>query len=635
MARLSVIFLLIYGLAFGQVTDGKDKKLQIAFLADIHLQDIYGSFQDSDYKGIINPKTGKYTLLRTMESQLHSTRLFNENYFALLAALDDIALRGIKLVALPGDYSDDGQPVNVRGLHKMLSEYTARYQMQFFITTGNHDPSRPFLQQAGKDDFMGTNGRKQPIFSRIGMHNQSTDELPPVISPDISKMGYEGIISELKEFGFFPIRDYIFWATPFSSYTPENYSYELALAQSSLSGRNYEVSPGCPVPDASYVVEPVEGLWLLALDGNTYIPKYNCDPKAPDNYSGADLGYNNVLSNKQHLLKWAKKIAADANRLGKTLIAFSHYPMVDFNDGASEEIGALMGIEKWQLERVPQQDVAAAFADAGIKIHFAGHMHINDTGSYTSKNGNTLVNIQTPSLAAYVPAYKLLAVKNSGDLEIETVVIGEVKRFDELFDLYRMEDDFLKSHKSGNSWDAAILNTKSYREFTKYHLKELVRLRFLPEDWPLAFKDFLSNISGKNLLLLAHMQGKEPIDSLIKNKLRFGQQWTKAEQDIKAMLQTEKMHEDALQWSGMDFINDFYLLRSADQLAIPDIPADRFRQYKIIMDIFFENYVANPEDTNKKNLWLFLTIFDKFLEGAPAGHFMVNSKTGEVTEFQK
>src|SRR6187402_1288761 len=123
---------------------------QIAFLSDVHLQDLFGTFSDNDYKGILNPKTGKYTLIRTMASQLHSTRIFNENYFAFIAALEDIAKRKIKYVALPGDYTDDGQPIHVRGLEKILAQYSKKYSIEFFITTGNHDPVGPFAQDSGK-----------------------------------------------------------------------------------------------------------------------------------------------------------------------------------------------------------------------------------------------------------------------------------------------------------------------------------------------------------------------------------------------------------------------------------------------------------------------------------------------------
>lgn len=50
--------------------------------------------------------------VRSMEAQVQSTRLFNENYYAFLAALDDVAHRDIRWVVLPGDLTDDGQFFN-------------------------------------------------------------------------------------------------------------------------------------------------------------------------------------------------------------------------------------------------------------------------------------------------------------------------------------------------------------------------------------------------------------------------------------------------------------------------------------------------------------------------------------------
>lgn len=65
-------------------------EIEIAFLSDIHLQDVYAELQSPDFNGILNPKTGKYATIRTMKSQLNSTRLFNENYFAFISALEDL-----------------------------------------------------------------------------------------------------------------------------------------------------------------------------------------------------------------------------------------------------------------------------------------------------------------------------------------------------------------------------------------------------------------------------------------------------------------------------------------------------------------------------------------------------------------
>src|SRR5690606_22391000 len=115
------------------------------------------------------------------------------------------------------------------------------------------------------------------------------------------------------------------------------------------------------------------------------------------------LGYNNVLTHKTHLFDWVKTISEEAKRLNKTLIAFSHYPMIDFNDDASKDLKTFFGGNKWQLERVPEEKVAQLFSEAGITIHVAGHMHINDTGIRTFANGKSLVNIQSPSIAAYIP----------------------------------------------------------------------------------------------------------------------------------------------------------------------------------------------------------------------------------------
>jgi 3',5'-cyclic AMP phosphodiesterase CpdA len=594
--------------------------VQIAFLADVHLQDIYGRPSDTDYKGILNPKTGKYTLVRTMEAQLHSTRLFNENYFAFLAALDDIAQRGIKYVALPGDYSDDGQPLNIRGLQTILNEYTHEYGIQFFITTGNHDPVGPFAKEGGKTDFLGTDGKRQPVFSKEGLYTaNATNELTTIVSKDISMMGYTGITDYLKDFGFFPKEDYKFWATPFSTYSPADYNYEKAEREAVLEKRTYEVAPGYTVPDVSYIVEPVKGLWLMAIDGNVYIPKSTSDgnPENPDNYSGASIGYNNVLSNKKHLIDWVQKMAAEAKLRGKTLIAFSHYPMVDYNDDASAQLSELFGKGKWQLERVPVEDVAQSFANAGLQVHFAGHMHINDTGIRTTPEGNTLVNIQTPSLAAYIPAYKLLTIKGS-ELEVETITVNNVPRFNELFDLYKMEHDFLESQKATDVWDDAILKTKSYHDFTQWHLKELVRLRFLPDDWAKPFTDFLLQQTGEDLLVLA----------------------SKSDIETKTALKEAGLKRKGFKkWNGFDLIFDFYRLHSADELALSDIGNERIKQYKFLIGAYLNKYTTEEliidDNPNLDRLKHLFSIMDKFLHADPADHFSIDLKTGTVKDLKK
>lgn len=631
---LAVFFLI---LCSGTILAQKQKNLegvQVAFLADVHLQDLFGSFSDNDFKGVLNPQNQKYVLMRTMASQLHSTRIFNENYFAFIAALEDIAKRKIKYVALPGDYTDDGQPIHVKGLEKILDQYSKKYNIEFFITTGNHDPVGPFAQESGKEDFLGKDGKSQPIYSKEGLYKPNlTIEQPVVVTADIAKMGYLGITENLRNFGFYPNKKYKFWATPFSTYTSQNYSFEKASKSALLSNRVYNVAPGFEVPDVSYVVEPVEGLWLMAIDGNVYIPKKNDgDPKDSGSYSEASTGYNNVLSNKKHLIKWVEEISEQARQQGKTLIAFSHFPMIDFNDDASAEIKELLGPNKWQLNRVPVEEVAQVFADAGLKIHFGGHMHINDTGVRTSSKGNTLVNIQTPSLAAYIPAYKLLTIKKDNLVDIQTITIDKVPGYDALFDLYKMEYQFLESQNTKDIWNIDILKTKSYHDFTDFHLKELVRLRFLKDDWPDSFKNFILNVSAYDLFVLANIKSVQDFDYNLKHKDEFQKQWIEAEGKTGLFLSENKIKPEDLNWTGYDFLVDFYRFRSADELALVDVGTAKAKQYKVLSQLFFENHKddASKEKPLQNQMRLFLIIFNKFMQEVPADHFSVDLKTGEI-----
>jgi hypothetical protein len=577
------------------------KDFKIAFLSDVHLQNLYGELSDSDYKGVFNPGNGRYVLGRTMDAQLHSTRLFNENYFAFLAALDDVVSRGVKYVVLPGDFSDDGQPLNVRGLQEILHDYESKYGLHFTAITGNHDPVRPFPMDAGKTDYLGADGKPQVLMSKTGMYSpKSKDENPVVITRDIHKMGYAEILDEMGDFGFFPKASDRYWETPFSGYTYDDYSFEQARQEANLKNRQYAIPPAnLVVPDVSYLEEPVNGLWLLAIDGNVYVPKEGAAADGTDsqNYNGASVGYNEVLTHKKHLLNWVKKVCEEAAKRGKVLIAFSHYPMVEFYDDASPEIRKLLGDGSMELHRVPAEEVARAFAAAGIRLHFGGHMHINDTGIRTYNDGKFLVNVQVPSLAAYIPAYKLLTIHNAGQMEVETVRLDSVPRFRELFPLYEREYARLDRLKCPSIWNHDILKTKNYHDYTAFHLKELVRLRFLQADWPEDLREFIVNSTARQM-----------IGFVLKNSQQSG-------------LDSVSNPGD---WTGEELIYDLYRLRSADKLAFPDIGKGRLAQYRRFFRFIAQATPNADVKTRIEQLKGLGVIFEHFMTGAPANHFRIN-----------
>jgi hypothetical protein len=305
------------------------------------------------------------------------------------------------------------------------------------------------------------------------------------------------------------------------------------------------------VPDSSYLVEPVEALWLLAIDANVYIPKAEGfdlnNIQNPDNFSGSgNAGYNKMFSHKTHVMKWVADVVKRAEQSGKTLIAFSYFPMSEFYNGQSNLIGDYFGEDNFQLARRPQDQVSQKLAATGVKVHVGGHMHINDTGFTRGLDGQFLVNIQAPSIAAYVPAYKVLTITANNNIDVQTMVLNDVPRFDELFEHYQQEHDTLKKSGSPKLWDQAILSAKSYREFTYWHIRELTRQRFVPREWPQDMRDLMLSFSGQDASAKAF-----------------------------ALASAGLTLADFSKWNGLDLAVYFYRLRNPGQLALHDIQASR------------------------------------------------------------
>jgi hypothetical protein len=585
---------------------------QVAFLSDIHLQDVYADLKSTEFKGVLNPKTGKYATIRMMEAQLNSTRLFNENYFALYAALNELVKREIKLVALPGDFTDDGQAMNVKKLRQILDSYVIEHQMRFFITTGNHDPVSPYKSIGGKNDFLGLNGNRQAIWSEIPTYLKP--EGPIAISAQISHWGYEEITHELKDYGFFPSEKDLFWSHPFMKLDYEGYSFAKVRDLAELDYRTFPIDGGkLFIPDASYLVEPVEGLWLIAIDGNVYLPN-----SKSGYYTSSSIGFNLTIDQKNHQLDWIKNVVAEAKRLNKTLISFIHYPLVDFNDGASEELKSLFGFSKFQLNRIPNKEMSEAYLAAGLGIHFAGHMHSNDTGVFEDSLGNRLVNIQVPSLSAFPPAYKILSFPSEDMIKIETEILDSVPRMDEFFDLYQMEWNYSATTKK-ETWNQKVLASKNYLEYTEFHLNELIRLRFLKEDWPKELKDQLLKWNLQEFTYWASLQDGILSKSFLDNGIQ-----NQGLAKILSLFQISRAQwQELSNTTGQDLIQDFYRVKNAGDLAITPDRIERYNLYSILFD---QIKLKSKSDHSilDNQLILFAEIFSKMLNGLPSEDFLID-----------
>ncbi|MGR5000966.1 metallophosphoesterase [Vibrio celticus] len=676
-----------------------DSAVQVAFMPDIHFHDVYGDFQDGSFAGLPNSMSGKNATIRTMESQMNSTRLFNENYFAMIAALDDVVERGVKYVALPGDFSDDGQPIHMRGLVSIFDHYRDTYGLEFFAAPGNHDPVRPFTIPAGKSDYLGEGGKKQRIYSRgkeecVGYDDEWTtipgegDNLATICTEEVREWGYEEIMSILGTHGFYPQQDYLYFEMPYSSdQARTNYSYDLAKEEAAFDKRMYEIcyegtggsykesgySSCSEVPDTSYLVEPVKGLWLLAIDANVYRPKENSSDSSVDGNTfdgSSSAGYNMMLTHKEHVIDWISDVVKAAKEQNKTLVSFSHFPMTDFYNGASEEIEDLFGEGSHQLAREPDDNTSRALAATGLNIHVGGHMHFNDTGKKSFNiDGvqHTLFNIQAPSLAGYIPAYKLLNIRPDNQIEVETVVIDQVKRYNELFSHYEEEHEYLTQAANGDPdaeakiWNKDILNSESYYELTDWHIRELTRLRFLPDDWPLEMREMIMRMSGEEMMIMSQLETNftvcqlademnYPVEGCIANGVddyeQFQQDWQAAKVEADAIASQEGLVlEDFAEWSGELLATDFYRLRNADELAFRDIGETQLRQYELLSRELSEfDGTVDSElgdlgqytvgEVFRSRFGSLFVILEKFATGQASDHFLIDIDQQTLTDLK-
>lgn len=561
-----------------------DNKVKIAFLADIHLHDVFAKVSDDNEMNLaVDVKTKQPVLIRSLYAQLNSTRLFNENYFSFIQALDELVLENVKLVALPGDFTDDGQPINIRALSHILRKYEKQHGMRFFAIPGNHDPVKPFTVESGKSDFLTSSGKEIGLYSAKHPKCLTHKEL---CFDGVKNWGYQEIFTTLNDFGF--------------SKRTEDLLYEMPYKNRYINWCDPSNKQRCvKMPDASYLVEPVNGVWLLAIDANVYQPQWQHTPVTFKGSSNA--GYNQLITAKPALIEWIKTVVKRAKQHNKTLVAFSHFPMMEFYNDSGEELKSIFAKNKFQLPRVPTKHTAKVLADTGLILHFAGHMHLNDVAHVKNSSGGNLVNVQVPSLAAYKPAYKTVTLDLANKTGLVTThIVKLVAQFNRFFPQYRRE--WQHRHKHGLvNFNKNILNAKHFSEFTQLHLLGLVEQRFLKKDWPELLTDWL----GKHDNLYDWFESMECI----------------SEADIHFINKLTTI-------TNKQWLQDFYLLRSGDVIADVD---EKQRGLYIAMNKYLAQSSCQKNTQIQQYLSTLISIMAKFSLRSQNQNMMVDLTNGKIT----
>lgn len=556
--------------------------MKIAVIADPHFHDI------NNRQGV---GVGDGVAIRTLADTAASTRVFNESYHATRALLDDIVRRGISLVVVAGDLTDDGQKSTMDAATALLDDYSRRFGLRFVATAGNHDLYAIHGRHQSKR-FLNPDGSHTLVTSDENV--AQGDAVDRIVSAEMYCGGYASAIPAMGALGFFRREGDLHWECPFGT-------------DDRLDARTFEItsSDGQTVrrmADASFLVEPVDGLWLLSIDANVFEPRNgDLDPALEKSYlDSTDAGWNSMLRNKGFVLDWMADVARRAHEQGKHLIAFSHYPIIDPLNGTSADEARLLNDTSF-LRRTPNAEVSRAAAATGIKIHFSGHLHINDTAVFRGGD-DWLVNVAVPSMVGFPPAYKIVEI-GAERLGIETVTIADVPDYDRAFALYRIE-----ATREGMS--AAVTDAQNHADFLSRHLADMVRYRYLPKEWP---QDLAAMVPQLTLGTVDAFAGvTRPLTVLEADGVK---------RDAGAMPA----------WAAIPFFEmvvDWYRLRKGREVALDFIASDRLATYRAIA----KRYAAGswPQGSLQDRFASFMRMMTDWLDSQPSRDFSIDLTSGKV-----
>lgn len=441
----------------------------VAILADAHVHTAWG---DYGLPGL--PVGSRRLTLRSWHDTARAARVFNESAAAFDAALEQIAAGGIRHVVLLGDYTDDGQAETTRRFAAHLHGWQAR-GLRFYAIPGNHDLWGPHGKHTATR-FLTAPGQTVRATSDPDL----ADEPGTVVTPALRCLGLSEALAPMAPFGLTRQPHHHHWESPFG--TSDRFEDRRYPARS-RDGQTVR-----HLIDASYLVEPEPGLWLLMLDANVFEPRDGAwrETQKRAFLDPASAGWTALLRVKPFLLGWIAEVTARAERQGKALLAFSHYPVLDpFEDAAGHE-AALFG-ETEVVRRTPAPDVAAALAAAGLRHHFSGHIHADGTVRAVTPHG-AIVNEAVPSPVAFPPAYKIARASSEGP-QVRTVPL-DLPRDPTLIDLYRAEPDAPE-----------LLAAPGHAALLLGQARRRAGLR-VARDWPPALQTALAGATGLHLAAL-------------------------------------------------------------------------------------------------------------------------------------
>lgn len=277
----------------------------------------------------------------------------------------------------------------------------------------------------------------------------------------------------------------------------------------------------------------------------------------------ADAAWDHVLTQRPYILDWITDVAKRAERLGKTLLAFSHYPALPLTLVRHGDHYEQTGTQDW-LKRMPSLKSGRSLAHAGVRWHFSGHMHVAREVEFSG-----LLNVAVPSPVAYPGGYVEIICENN-EVEYNFIRVDPTPGFGVASGAYHKQ---YGRNGPYQQWTDA-LNTDSFAGFLQAHLVALIESRHIPSDWPPKMQSKLGN----------------PLVEL----------FCSLRKNVK-----QANHGEAGFVSLRQMLLDYYFLRANDPGAMHIISADRIKLYRSLSDIASSSYTV---DRTSDQIELLLTM---------------------------
>lgn len=160
-----------------------------------------------------------------------------------------------------------------------------------------------------------------------------------------------------------------------------------------------------PNGSLSYLVEPVNGVWLFCLDACRW----------RENQGKNHPATGGVFP--ESTLNWIKEKLIEGQNKGKLMLAMMHHNLVEHFHGQKMLFTDYV-VDDWE-------EIAKIFAAYGLKVVFTGHHHAHDARIYTISN-NFVIDIQTSSAVTWPCAIRRVKIDKNWIMKVTSEKITKV-----------------------------------------------------------------------------------------------------------------------------------------------------------------------------------------------------------------